>query len=322
MYALNESKGMKLNMKKIGLIVLKVYGTCLILCCVYLLIAKLFNMEITETLEEQISVICFIISIPLYIIINHLLKIIKLKNEEKVKKISIKYNKIVELNNKFEFKNLGEIKRTIIEREYSHKGFDRARANSIILYQIENNENNIRNFILDAYRNKKIYDNYIEEYLKIDDIVSNANLEQINFSRKKYNKIENRIIKDILYTENVYNIAINVIVLYTTASGKNTYKKNRIVEYLELCDIYMQWRNGKKYYETSKRERKYLSDKMRYDVLKRDGFKCKKCGVTSEDGAKLHVDHIVPVSRGGITTISNLQTLCDRCNLGKSDRYN
>ena len=31
---------------------------------------------------------------------------------------------------------------------------------------------------------------------------------------------------------------------------KNTFKKNRVVDYQELCDLYMQWRNGKKYDET------------------------------------------------------------------------
>ena len=311
------------KIKKIGLHLLKWYGVLVIFVgCIFLFISQILNIGLTEDLKGKITVICVYITIPLYLITNHFIKSIKSKNNEKVKNISIKYNKVVELNKKYEFKQMGKLNRTIKEREYSHKSFDRARANSIILYQIENNVNNIREFILDAYRNKKSYDNYIEEYLKINDTVSDSNLEQINFSRKKYNKIEKRIIKEILYDKKIYNISINVIVSYTTPSGKNTYKKNRVVEYQELCDLYMQWRNGKKYDETSKRERKYLTDKMRYDVLKRDEFKCKKCGITVKDGAKLHVDHIIPVSKGGITTLSNLQTLCDRCNLGKSDKEN
>lgn len=84
----------------------------------------------------------------------------------------------------------------------------------------------------------------------------------------------------------------------------------------------MQWRNGKKYEETSKRERAMMNDQLRYDVLKRDKYKCKICGTSAQDGAKLHVDHIIPVSKGGKTTISNLQTLCDRCNIGKSNKTN
>ena len=60
---------------------------------------------------------------------------------------------------------------------------------------------------------------------------------------------------------------------------------------------------------------------MRYDELRRDDFHCVRCGRGREDGVKLHVDHIVPVSRGGKTVMSNLQTLCEDCNCGKGNRY-
>ena len=55
--------------------------------------------------------------------------------------------------------------------------------------------------------------------------------------------------------------------------------------------------------------------------MKRDGFKCKICGRTEKDGIKLHVDHIKPVSKGGKTVMSNLQTLCEGCNIGKGNSY-
>lgn len=54
----------------------------------------------------------------------------------------------------------------------------------------------------------------------------------------------------------------------------------------------------------------------RYQVFKRDGFKCVCCGNNSKD-SRLEIDHVVPVSKGGGSQIKNLQTLCFRCNRGK-----
>lgn len=59
---------------------------------------------------------------------------------------------------------------------------------------------------------------------------------------------------------------------------------------------------------------------LRYEVLKRDRFRCVLCGVSpaTHVGCILHVDHILPYSRGGKTVAKNLRTLCEQCNLGKS----
>lgn len=59
---------------------------------------------------------------------------------------------------------------------------------------------------------------------------------------------------------------------------------------------------------------------IRYDILKRDNYKCVICGRSpaNNDKVKLEVDHIVPVSKGGKNHIENLRTLCDECNLGKA----
>ena len=67
-------------------------------------------------------------------------------------------------------------------------------------------------------------------------------------------------------------------------------------------------------------ERQKVTDSMRYDVMRRDGFRCVLCGRSAQDGATLHVDHIIPLAKGGLSEMSNLRTLCDRCNMGKSDK--
>lgn len=59
---------------------------------------------------------------------------------------------------------------------------------------------------------------------------------------------------------------------------------------------------------------------LRWQVFQRDQWKCVACGRNSHDGAILHVDHIVPRSRGGRDVLENFQTLCDVCNIGKSNR--
>ena len=58
-----------------------------------------------------------------------------------------------------------------------------------------------------------------------------------------------------------------------------------------------------------------------WDVLARDKWKCLSCGRSArEDGVLLEVDHIIPRSKGGSDDMSNLQTLCKKCNIGKSNR--
>lgn len=61
--------------------------------------------------------------------------------------------------------------------------------------------------------------------------------------------------------------------------------------------------------------------RLRFEVLQRDHFKCCICGASpaKDPSVELHIDHIIPWSKGGETVLENLQTLCSKCNLGKSD---
>lgn len=64
-----------------------------------------------------------------------------------------------------------------------------------------------------------------------------------------------------------------------------------------------------------------VNTKLRFKILQRDNFKCCACGASpaKDPSVVLHVDHIIPWSKGGETVEDNLQTLCSKCNLGKGD---
>lgn len=59
-----------------------------------------------------------------------------------------------------------------------------------------------------------------------------------------------------------------------------------------------------------------------WQVLAQDKWRCCSCGRSAKDGITLHVDHIIPRSLGGTDTLDNLQTLCWKCNIGKSNKDN
>lgn len=75
--------------------------------------------------------------------------------------------------------------------------------------------------------------------------------------------------------------------------------------------------NGKPTHST----RRDINLRLRFNIMKRDNFKCCMCGRSpaTTPGLELHIDHIKPWSKGGETVIDNLQTLCSDCNLGKSN---
>lgn len=70
--------------------------------------------------------------------------------------------------------------------------------------------------------------------------------------------------------------------------------------------------------EAAPRKRRSIPPKLRFEILKRDEFKCRYCGRTEADGVKLHVDHVISVALGGRNDPDNLATACADCNLGKS----
>lgn len=65
--------------------------------------------------------------------------------------------------------------------------------------------------------------------------------------------------------------------------------------------------------------RRSISPRVRFEVFKRDSFRCQYCGRAAPD-VVLELEHIEPRSKGGSDEMFNLTTACWECNSGKSDR--
>ena len=69
-------------------------------------------------------------------------------------------------------------------------------------------------------------------------------------------------------------------------------------------------------------QRSLMTPTLRESIKKRDNYTCKLCGLSThtERNLLLEIDHILPLSKGGITSEFNLQTLCWRCNRTKGSK--
>ena len=108
---------------------------------------------------------------------------------------------------------------------------------------------------------------------------------------------------------------------YTSPKGKSHYSRTADYTAKQMEAIAKQYQKNQDFQSSKAYQRSLMTDSLRYDIMKRDNFRCVLCGRTANEGVKLHVDHIVPVAKGGLTVPDNLRTLCDQCNLGKSDKY-
>ena len=69
-------------------------------------------------------------------------------------------------------------------------------------------------------------------------------------------------------------------------------------------------------------QRALMTSSLREKIKSRDNFCCKKCSLSIRDEKNLllEIDHVIPLSKGGITSEDNLQTLCWRCNRSKGSK--
>lgn len=240
---------------------------------------------------------------------------------KKLEKNSLLYSNIIELNKKYTFYKLEPFYDSY--NVYRKSDLENCNINDYLLMTI-----NDKKQLIDNYRNKynkliNVYNEYETKYNDLRNFISAEEADRLKIKIDKYYECQNKIF-DFYKKGNCFEFALVIYVNYSSKAGRvrdNRYKKYNLEEYTKMENEYNSLKEKTALYEISSRvERAKMSESLRYDILKRDGFKCKICGASQSDGVKLHVDHIIPVSKGGKTEPGNLQTLCSRCNIGKSNK--
>ncbi|MBD3337809.1 MAG: hypothetical protein GF353_01785 [Candidatus Lokiarchaeota archaeon] len=104
-----------------------------------------------------------------------------------------------------------------------------------------------------------------------------------------------------------------------------TYERGEEFELIEFrhfseCPEFCYWNYTNSIKKTSATKRSGLSKRIKFEIFQRDNFICQYCGKSKDDGATLHVDHKIPISKGGTDSFDNLITACSECNIGKSNK--
>ncbi|MFW0787238.1 HNH endonuclease [Gordonia sp. CPCC 206044] len=114
-----------------------------------------------------------------------------------------------------------------------------------------------------------------------------------------------------------------VYVFEYVSAGGNSSQRTTVTLDTPTIDALVETLSQKiRWRKSAAGQRALMTSRLRNSIKTRDNHTCRYCSVSlaAEPHLLLEVDHIVPVSRGGMSTPENLQTLCWKCNRSKSNK--
>jgi hypothetical protein len=153
------------------------------------------------------------------------------------------------------------------------------------------------------FRNLVDLENYLKKYPhlrskkelfyeKYKDLIDSRRMEYIKNQQIENDRLEKEAIKQQLIEK----------------ERKKRLHKEALAELIEAGEIF-------NYFTNREGKRESIPQDVMDKVWNRDGGKCAKCG--SQEN--LEFDHIIPFSKGGATTYRNMQLLCKKCNIDKTN---
>ena len=108
------------------------------------------------------------------------------------------------------------------------------------------------------------------------------------------------------------------------SSGGNSSTNCSIIFDINTLNRFVNYLSGRiKFKNSIAGQRALMTSKLREKIKQRDNYTCQECNnsTSKEPNLLLEIDHIIPLSKGGMTSESNLQTLCWKCNRKKGAKY-
>lgn len=95
-----------------------------------------------------------------------------------------------------------------------------------------------------------------------------------------------------------------------------TLDLKNLEDFVKYLSDHIKWR------KSVAGQRALMTQNLRTEIKERDEYTCQSChnSINKEPNLLLEIDHIVPLSKGGMSTKDNLQTLCWRCNRSKGSK--
>lgn len=239
---------------------------------------------------------------------------------------SLAIRAIKELNSKYQFSSIYPL---IYKYCYdTTRNFENVSCKDYLIYQFHLDTLGVRRIIKSRNNNISKEIDYKSKVDLVKDKLGNFDVSIEDLNEEKLRNIESIVFNDLI--EKVNTDFYAEVHLYLTRGRihrvfdekKESFDLNEIIDVLKSIDS-SKLIDGRRFYSREvwksieRVERAKVSKELRQEIFERDGYTCVNCGSTEKES--LEIDHIMPISKGGKTEPSNLQTLCRNCNIRKGN---
>lgn len=267
----------------------------------------------------SISIIILIISLIIYLAL-------KIRKEQYINFLnnnSIALKQLLEINKKYHFYSINN--NYDKQKKYDNKDYyNMVSCQDYLIYQLQFIGQDVLKEINKIETNKNSYNKYCKEVNSIN------SFGKFSYEKLNYNSllsIEKKLFEDKKLSPNLdFEITVTLGCAkmngYVFESKSLNFDSKQVLSLIKrLNNKNGNFYNDKEIWDSLCRvERAEVSNELRFYILKRDGHRCQKCGI-SDKFENLEIDHIKPISKGGKSTPDNLQTLCHQCNKEKGNSY-